>query len=393
MTPSQDIQSRRDGMVIVKPLKLLVCLCVLSLTLITAATVTVSWAYGDISGSTVIQGDALSAEPRINQQYRSKAPVRTQQSAVSSGYTARRSYYSAPPMAYPGNPSQGAICPPGNPGPGSAFGPVPQGGGLSNFFGLQGFGYGQCGPPPFLPRMGCSKFQLNAKIWYSNLNSSTIVWGSNAIGGEAPQLSLTKNLGLRQYEYLSEYEGQCQVKSNWGIRVSFMPIRYRDNFIPSQMFFYGNILYPAFVSTLTIWDRNIYRAALVYDWFKQPHAIASLFAGYTLVDDKLTVSNPIQTRTRNRAAHLATAGVSFERFVRYLGTSVASINCKWSIDFLEGHLGWDGYAAGRISVPMNYGRYGYIEAGWRWVVLEIDQPCNVNKISLEGAMAAVGIIF
>jgi hypothetical protein len=172
-----------------------------------------------------------------------------------------------------------------------------------------------------------------------------------------------------------------------------MPIRYRDNFIPSSMFYYGNTLYPAFISTLTIWDRNIYRATLVYDWFKQPHAIASLFAGYTLVDDKLTVSNPIQTRTRNQAAHLATAGVSFERFVRYLGTSVASINCKWSIDFLEGYLGWDGYAAGRISVPMNYGRYGYIEAGWRWVVLEIDQPCNTNKTSLEGAMAAVGIIF
>ena len=59
----QDIQSRRKGMVIIKPLKVLVCLAILS-TLTFGAAV---WAYNgtDISGGTGLQGEALSADPRV----------------------------------------------------------------------------------------------------------------------------------------------------------------------------------------------------------------------------------------------------------------------------------------------------------------------------------------
>ncbi|MDD3472594.1 MAG: hypothetical protein PHS86_07420, partial [Syntrophaceae bacterium] len=65
----------------------------------------------------------------------------------------------------------------------------------------------------------------------------------------------------------------------------------------------------------------------------------------------------------------------------------------WSVQFLDDFLGWDGQAVGRVYIPMNYGRYGYLEAGWRWIVLDRSYPANIDKTSLDGVTGAVGLIF
>lgn len=280
----------------------------------------------------------------------------------------------------------------GNPGPAVSACPPGAQSSPGPFAGL-GFGAGSCALPPFLPRLGCSRIHLAARLWYVTLNGSTALWGTNGIGGPGTELDLHNNLGLSKRQYLGDYEAQCQVKYNWGLRAAFTPINYRNNFIPQTPFFFGNAIYPAFTSTLTKWDRFIYRAYLTYDWFKQPHAISTIYAGYTQVDDKLVVSNVIESRARSQAMHLASAGIQFERFVRFLGSSVVSTNCRATIDFLEGYLGWDGYAALRVSVPMNQGRWGYLEAGWRWLVLDYSQPTNIDKTSLDGFMGGVGLVF
>ncbi len=172
-----------------------------------------------------------------------------------------------------------------------------------------------------------------------------------------------------------------------------MPIRFRDNSTPVNGFFYGNAYYPAYVPSLTIWDRNIYRWDIVYDWYQQPHAVSSIFAGYALYDDKLQISNVVQSRTRSSGFGLAFAGLSVERAVRNLGPATASLNCKWSLEFLEGYFGWDGYAAARISVPMDCGRFGYLECGWRWITLDRYYQTNADKTSLDGLIGTVGMVF
>jgi hypothetical protein len=144
---------------------------------------------------------------------------------------------------------------------------------------------------------------------------------------------------------------------------------------------------------LSKWDRNIYRWDVVYDWFQGPHAVSSIFAGYALYDDKLSVSNVSQSRARSHTFGLAFAGGSIDRVIRNVGSGAASIHCKASVEFLEGYIGWDGYAAGRFAVPLACGRYGYLEAGWRWIVLEMRRPTNTDKTSLDGLIGAVGLVF
>lgn len=370
-------------MVIIKPLKLLVCLVLVSLITIFSAA-DIGWAYSDLSGSTGIQGDALSAEPKMpsSQQLRSRGAVRTPYTTTVTPAPPKATYSANPGPAYQvGNPAPAAqACPPA---------------GQPSFFGAfsgQGLWGATC-VPPYLPRMGCSRIHLAARLWYVKLDNSTILWGTNGIGGPGTELDLHKNLGLTKYQYLGDYEATCQVKYNWGLRAAFTPINYRDNFIPQTGYFWGNTFYPAFTSTLTKWDRYIYRAYLTYDWFKQPHAISTIYAGYSQVDDKLAVSNVFQTRARSQSIHMASAGIGFERFIRFLGSSIVSTNCRATIDFLEGYVGWDGYAAARVSVPMNQGRWGYLEAGWRWLGLEYSSPTNVDKTSLDGFMAGMGLIF
>jgi hypothetical protein len=250
----------------------------------------------------------------------------------------------------------------------------------------------------FVPRVGPKQFQLTARLWYATLNNSKIVWGTQPGGIPGTDLDLHNNLGLRKHEYIPEYEARCQIRCNWGLRFSFMPIVFRDNFVPQTPFYFGNALYAAGLSTLTQWNRYIYRWDLVYDWYQRPHAVSSIFAGYALYDDKLRVAQSftiVPNRSRSQGFGLAFAGMSIDRVVRNFGCggAAASLTCKWSAQFLEGYFGWDGYVAGRVAVPMFNGRFGYLEAGWRWIVLERDYPSNADKTNLDGLIGSVGLVF
>ena len=409
-------------MVIRKPLKVLVCLGLLAICIIVPET----WAYtGSTNAGPGIEGDALSADPLTQPSIPSTYHVTKPSSRRSSGSTVRRSSgsststysgghsrgysrsystdYSVPTYRTPTyqaptyqaaaitpQPPRYASCPPqGCSSYGTANPLVPPLFGLLSPLGLKFGGY-SC---VYLPRPLCKQFHFDAKLWYAKLNSSTMMWGTNLIGGEGSELDLHNNLGLRVHEYIPEYEVQCNVRSNWGIRFSFMPIRYRDNSVPSEGFFFGSTLFPAFTPILTIWDRYIYRWDIVYDWHRAPHSISSIFAGYRLYDDKLSISNFYERRTRSNGFGLASAGISIERAIRPVQRATASVKCQWSVQFLEGYFGWDGYAAARLAVPMECGRFGYLEAGWRWIVLQRDDPGNIDKTNLDGLTGTVGLVF
>jgi hypothetical protein len=394
-------------MVITKPLKLLVCLAVL-LAFIPRQK---SFPYTppDITEVPGIQGDALSASPKpgvTSSQHRGRSrstdsvsfnrsmSEHTHKSSHRSRYS---STYRDPgsvilPPRYPAVtpsysmpvPARQAYCPPPQicSPPAQACSP----------FG-QCFPFGFCNG--FMPRINSKRFEIGARLWYATLNNSKIIWGTQPGGMPGTELDLHDDLGLCKHQYLGEYEARCQIRCKWGLHFSFMPIVFRDNFTPTNFFYFGNAFYAPAISSLTEWNRYIYRADLVYDWFRQPHAVSSIFAGYALYDDKLTVSQNFTSRSRSTGFGLAYAGINIDRLIKNFGCSgaTASLHCKWSVQFLEGYFGWDGYAAGRIAVPMQNGRFGYVEAGWRWIVLERDYPSNADKTNLDGLIGAVGLIF
>lgn len=291
-------------------------------------------------------------------------------------------------MALAGNPT---TCGP----QGCPVMPTPRGSLFPPVLGMFGSGLAFGGPlcTPMLPRIGCKQFNINAKLWKAKLNASTIRWGTNTIGGKGTDLDLHDDLGLEKRKYIPEYEARCQIRPNWGIRYSFMPISYRANTWQPFGFFFGNTFFVPGLPTLTRWDRNINRWDLVYDWYQGSYSMSSVFAGYALYDDKLVISNSVVSRNRSSGWGLVNAGLSLEKAVRVLGSGVASCNCKWSLQFGEGYFGWDGQAQLRIAVPMDCGRFGYIEAGWRWMALERDYPINCDKISLDGLTGTIGLVF
>jgi hypothetical protein len=172
-----------------------------------------------------------------------------------------------------------------------------------------------------------------------------------------------------------------------------MPINYRANSNPRNPFFFGSWPFVAVTNTLTVWDRYTYRAELVYDWFHKANAVSSLFAGYVMYDDKLTISQFNVSRSRSHTLGLYTAGASIERLIRDIGSATVSTECRWSVNFDNDHFGWDGVWLGRVYMPMNCGRYGYLEGGYRWYVLETSQPTNYDKTNLAGPTAGIGLIF
>jgi len=259
---------------------------------------------------------------------------------------------------------------------------------------LSPFGLNYIGPcNAYLPRPGCKQFHINIKGWRMKLNASTMLWGTDTVGREGTELDLHDDLGLRRYMCRFEVEARYNIRRNWGIEFSFMPINYRENHVPANGFFWGYAYYAPALPILTKWDRYIYRYSLVYDWHQSRTSVSSIFLGANIYDDKLSISNVTYHRARSQGFALVNAGGSIERIIRPVGRAVASMKCKWSIQWLNSYIGWDGYAAWRVAVPMECGRFGYLEAGWRWIVLERDEPSNIDKSSLDGFMATAGLVF
>jgi hypothetical protein len=408
--------------VIMKPLKVLVCLVVLS----NLAMASISWGYSGtgLPSGTGIQGDALSADPSVQiappvrSGERSMAPGRSPSGSSPKHYpvthssrSSGSSTVSSSTIRYPNTsrpvpdliPYRGSGTVAVDPGLAYPVQASGQGGGFGSMcgpFAPSGITLGSPSCLPFLPRIGPKQFQAEAMAWYARLNSSTVQWGViPGLGISGTELDLSNNLGLRRHEYIAEFTGRCQIRCNWGLRYTFVPIQRRDNFLNAVPFYFGNLVWPAGLGLLTEWDRNTHNWELVYDWFQAPHAVSSVFAGFRYVDDKLRLSFPPlspfgTSRTRSQTIHLASAGGSLDRVITKVGgCATASIHCKGSIQFLEGYVGWDASGFGRVTVPMCQGRYGYLEAGWKWLVLERTYASNIDKTSFDGVIAAAGLIF
>jgi len=401
-------------MVIRKTLKVLVCLDIAALL----TSIPSAWAFDGtlIAASPGVEADALSADPGVvsvqpvRPGYRQPARVHSQYPQHSSGYTRNysapvttRSYY--PPVGssyYPAAPAWGPSY--SSPMPAtslSSYGLLPPIG----WFGIRPISCNSA-----LLRPGCKQFIVSAKVWHAKLNGTTTLWGANTIGGAGTELDFRDNLDFDKYKCIPEYEASYHMRPNWACRYSFMRFEYKatrsaENGHPLNAF-WGNANFFALVPGGGVvesqWDRIINRWELVYDWFQARHAISSVFAGYALYDDRKVLlqraapfpAPAVYARTRSVNMHLAHVGVSIERIIRDIGgCGTVSLNCKWSLQFLEGWFGWDGQAVARASVPMNCGRFGFMEVGWRWIVLDYDRPTDKDKISMDGLTAAAGLVF
>ncbi len=386
-----------------KPWKVLVCQVVLA-AVIGCGT---PWAYerAKVAPAPGIESDALSVESDLSHRSapRSTSPAvrsgstaygttqvpRAREGRSSHGSHGHRSVYESDPGRQYCPPEVQACAPPCAPPCGPVFAPA------SAPCPGTGCGPWLCGP--IQPRVGCKQIELGARLWYARMNSNTIVWGTNPIGNVGTQLDLYRDLGLGKWAYLYEADARCQLRPNWGIRYSFMSYFFDDNTNVTTPggFYFGNIYYPQFSRIHSKWRRYIQRADLVYDWFQQKQATSSVFVGYSHYDDRLSVANRTFhfQRARSSGVGLLFGGMSWDRALANVGVGVASMHCKWSVSFLEGYFGWDGTVAGRMHVPMNNGRYGFLEAGWRWIVLRRGQPANTDETNLDGLTVGAGMVF
>jgi hypothetical protein len=150
-------------MVIIKPLKVLVCLLIASAFLTSSPTLAYNGA--DLLGGTAVQGEALSADPRPQAgpalRTRTTVPMPAQPTGGNPVPSVSRSAVSAPGPAMPY-----AVCPPtGCPPSGSGFAQPPAQ--PFGMFGPLGMGFGGCSD--YLPRPGAKQFQAVARLWYARV--------------------------------------------------------------------------------------------------------------------------------------------------------------------------------------------------------------------------------
>ena len=371
-------------MVIRKPFKVLVCLLLVGIV----------FTIGHGSGlaqtgriNTGVEADALSADIELKPPARSGNPVYR---PVSRPIVKVSRYTSCPPtMATCGaySPRRMSLVPP----------IVPS---IWGMFSLPGFPFLPLSCNTVLPRPGCKQFLFKASLWYAVLQNTNVVWGTDpGTGLPGTEIDLHDDLELSYHRYIPEYEGRYQLRPTWGLRYSYMPISYEDRSIVETVggFTFGGVDFAENESILAKWDRKIHSFDLVYSWFNTSWAQSSIYAGYHLYDDRLAVSDKTTgvMAIRSKGFGLASAGLGIDKVISVVGTGggTASIHCKWTCQFLEDYFGWDGEAMMRLSVPMNCGRWGFLEAGWRWMRLEKGKPTDTDKVGLHGIMISAGVIF
>jgi hypothetical protein len=70
-----------------------------------------------------------------------------------------------------------------------------------------------------------------------------------------------------------------------------------------------------------------------------------------------------------------------------------SFDHKAGVIFLDDVEGWDVQAGARYSIPLNYGRWGYMKGGYRYVEIKKSQSDYAFKHALEGGYMEFGFIF
>ncbi|HTY25419.1 MAG TPA: hypothetical protein VMC85_19975 [Desulfomonilaceae bacterium] len=252
-----------------------------------------------------------------------------------------------------------------------------------------------------LPSPVMGQWEVSAQAFFAHVRG-TMQWPRNSWWmtgfGWGNNVGFTDNLQLPAHQTVGDFSISYQFRPNWSFRYSILSAELNGGGWPQDQFWFGWQLFSFGQSLQSKWTHYYSRLSLVYDAIHNCKAKVSVFAGWVHTDDKVTLNCStcgfLASPTFSKNGDSMMVGLELQRCVRtFANGGTFSTDCKGAAIFIDDVEGWDAEAAGRYSVPLNCGRWGYVKGGYRLIDIKKSQSEFIFNHALEGGFVEFGLIF
>jgi hypothetical protein len=296
--------------------------------------------------------------------------------------TAGASYYGAPPaLITKVKPPIQTICSPGFQPP-TCILPTPQ------------VGQWQIGAQALFAR-------LRGNISWPNMNQNWW-WGYNSGFNNNP--SFSDSLQLPGYQVLPAVDARYQFRPRWSVRFWALGNETKGGGWVQDSFYFGftqgsytPYLYNNGNMITTRWQHGYYQVGLLYDAIKTCNTMLSVFGGWMHTDDRIDagcINCGWQANTFSKSMDTVSVGLELQKCVMTSSTGgTFSFDNRATAMFADNVTAWDVQLGGRYSIPLNYGRWGYLKGGYRYINQNKNQLDYALNYTIDGGFAELGFIF
>jgi hypothetical protein len=248
------------------------------------------------------------------------------------------------------------------------------------------------------------QWEMGAQVFFAR-TKGTLAWPRyspyySVTQGWNNETDFSGMLKLPEHNVLVELSARYQFRPNWAMRYEVLFDEINGGGWADQQFIFGPwwwgfIVYGQQIQTK--WEHAYHRVSLVYDAVRTYQSLISVSAGWVHADDKISLNCwacGYWNTAFSKSTDAIITGLEFQRCVKTaLNGGTFSFDHKAAAIFLDDVEGYDLEAAGRFSVPMNCGRWGYVKGGYRFVQLKKSQNDYLLNSTLEGGFVEGGLIF
>lgn len=249
-----------------------------------------------------------------------------------------------------------------------------------------------------LPMPAKRQFVLGPRVFFARLQGEAqrgLITPVTAL--EASVADFNDHLGLpKSGNAIWSIMAHYQFQPRWGLRYSFTPISISGSGLPKTSFTFADRTFTAGSPVSSKWERWEHRAGLVFNVSRSVNTVASVFAEWLYIQDKLTVGGGTgitPSVTWDDDKNLAVLGIEFNKCLTNYRGSTLALGCKGSIAFLDDAIGYDAEASLSYLIPVKRGRFGYVKGGYRYAQLKQERDASLFATTMDGAFVEVGFLF
>jgi len=255
------------------------------------------------------------------------------------------------------------------------------------------WGFDCCLPSP-APR----QFVAGAGVMFARVQGDVSKGGSTFFGDQFSLLNFDDTLGIpKNGNVMWRAFAHYQVTPRWGVRYSFSPISLEGSSQPSTSFTWLGQQFGVGMAIRSKWERFEHRAGLVFDVSRTPGSVASVYAEWIYIQDRVKISNAfggtLSAPVWDDDKSLVQVGLEVNKCLKNFKGSTLALNCKAGVSFLSDNSGFDLEAGVSYIVPIRTGRFGFVKGGYRFANLKKDKTYEVFKTTMDGAFVEAGFIF
>jgi hypothetical protein len=214
--------------------------------------------------------------------------------------------------------------------------------------------------------------------------------------GLADDLDMNSDLGVPDHGVIGEFSIAYRFRPNWSVKYTIMPMLMNGSGQPGRLVVFGSTTFNSAQNISSKWERLQQSIGLVYDPISSRSTRLSVFGGYLRVNEKLGVVQPgCCGSTMDNDLNMGLVSLELEKCLKQTRTcNTLSLQCGAGVAFGDDGFGSDLMTGLKYSIPLNNGRWGYLQGGYRLMSYKKKySDVKMFDTAMEGGFVQMGFVF